>query len=397
MSDDSSDVKALKPRALSTAPTLERNPFLDELFEEESKFTNSSGSEPKFHVQYQGFDSILEATYESFDDSFRVKIPYSLYSYYNWQLLFMRVEEMKRFNCFGYESQFLEETIDKQNYFADELVVKYLQGLGNVYTPDKEKMLLAPPISGFNEMGHFGKMRSNNVTAYEQIATPAILVEAMRAHFDGMNDWRPSVFLDKLGGFADVRPNRNLPGWHKPPELTREHRKTYVEMGFGEKRNPELRGRHLLNHTIMTHVNDAVAGTTSAAEHGRRQEMGSKEQFCFLEHGELHQAHPDARFTGGQVNIASPFKLTKKEMFHAFLMGYRFMEGLNLGYTAFLCATYIRHGEPAKPPDEFAHLDNRRIFDRNHNYHINTPRFRGKILNRSQILKRYCNARSMTI
>jgi hypothetical protein len=388
------NVEALNPSSLSTAPSLSRNPLEDELFEDDFCVGPVIGK-PHFHLQHIGFSAIVEITYVSQSHAFREVIPFSVYSYYNWQLLHMRRQEINHYNGKDFSSDYLYESLWNNSYFADELVVKYLQGIGNVYINDEETVELAPIVSRYDSDGSLGPYTPSTASAYEQIACPAVLTDAMRAEFDNRSIWTPKdLRITKPHYCRSATPNANLPGYQKNPELTRNKRTTLASLGYDSRRDPVFITPFRYNHSICQLVSRHLETARATALFSASGSEGSIEQLCYLQHAELHTTDPRRRFVDGVMTINSERELTKQQMMHAFMMGYRFQEDENLGYTSFVSVTYLRHDGPGPLPPEYQELRNRRLFDRDHNWVINTGKYSSNPQSRTDILARYCSARS---
>jgi hypothetical protein len=319
------------------------------------------------------------------------QVPFSIYSYYCWQLLLARLNELNKLQRKPFDREFYDLVFAGSGFTVHELIHRYLSSLGEFVNQDNELMQLAPITGAIDDQGEFGIYSEVSAQAYEQVAAPNILIHAMRADLvvPHVPDWPvPNTIQPATPAGQDPpEPNPNLLGWTRSIQANRRSQPTYARLGITAAAGPpDVETQWKFSPGLMQYVSTYITEqckcklntfTTGSV-------TGSPVQAGYLNAGDPENDGLNQRYVGRNAFLRSNSKLSSRISAVSFALGFRLREEVRAnGAMPFLGFTFDPTGvvNIGQPPPPYVVRPNW-IFNSVNNDRINALHYRTNIRHR---------------
>lgn len=175
------------PPALTTVKEAPMNEplALDEFFIEGS-ILHPVRVSPLVSISHAGYQDLINVSYIKLRSTNRHlcnNVPESVYSYYMWQLLHARLNEVALLQ--GTPSDIvLGQIFSNRDFQVPKIINRYLQSIGKFTTPSGTKFGIAPLHIPVQEDGSYGIFTPETSVAYQQAAAPCVTTQRMQQDAD---------------------------------------------------------------------------------------------------------------------------------------------------------------------------------------------------------------------
>jgi len=365
------DNAAPKPQAPSkVASTPKNDPFVMDEFTIPGFGMKPTEMRPTFTPDFAGFMDLIDQTYQdtaSQERSFRQSVPFSIYQYYNVQLLHFRLNELEKLSQRPYDVEH-DFRYSINAFTVHESIAKYLQGIGEFKSPDGERFRLASTtMTNINAQGHFGRFDPATSEYYHSIPAPALTIGLIQADVTQPHvpDWdvipaiRPTATRDSI-----ALPTENLLGWRPSVAPAPKDRPIYGNLGFTPITTPnDTVSNFLFSPKTMDYVTSALVECTkirtTILKTGNL--VGSITQQPYLEAPDPNDCPFRGKYTMIPLQSNARHQFTGTAISSSFVSAYRIKRSMRTDGTAPYLGYVWVSNKDTTPEDEYIPPDQRQL------------------------------------
>lgn len=390
------DAKAKpQPKALSTTPSQYKDDKMWQDFEAEG-FDGLAPYTPRrfFATTFEGLVGLIDRCYDALnvsDPTFTKYISRSMFSYYIWQHVYVRIIEIKKHTGDEtHDENRYYEFMKNRNYPVPEPIEEYLKSVGTTkdHTGIEYRMVFpAWP----NDDGHFGQIDEDTHFLYESMAAPIVTSGRMVADLEyTMNpnvnrtwDLDPTIAPNDMNAGL---PTKNLIGWAPAVTLTPEQRQILESGGVDNNSiHPDL-PKFELNRALFENISDKVSKLEAKVKLGTITSgsvFGSAAQLQWQVRDPEENIYFDRlhQYSNGTVRVNSSHLEDKRLTIGALICAFRVRKIAVSRLRCYACYDYNGY---TQVPNAW-HISRNNIFDLGDVGRLNQDDFRSAYTNKDPI------------